>query len=428
MREYFLNSDFDLTLRGTKSLLETDEDTFIHEMAWHYIFAASPEDSIVLHRPLPKDFIEFLNSKKIVLPQMTLHPSIRSEATFSPFGWNSYTANRNLLYHEQASHPTLEIIERANSRVFSQTLEQAWAEEDSMPWSREQNGGVFETLEALETFLENKEQPSSKSSPKSWMVKGNHGHAGTANRHIATGLLNREDHKWLSLIFGEHGSIALEPWHDRIMDMSANFQVEPGGGISEFRGHQLFNSRDGTFLGVKLFPNRKPPEPWNPVLEAAAQRLGLALDSISYFGPVSMDAYVWQSPSGVHGPQGPQLRSLVDINARQSMALPIHGIGRQLPGKTLLWIWMKPRKVSLPQNYAELDAQLGPAAFDPKTKTGILALSPIWTENITQPEKKGRSTMAKPSTAKRIGFLFSADGENELDDLRQQFARVLGKH
>ena len=138
------------------------------------------------------------------------------------------------------------------------------------------------------------------------------------------------------------------------------------------------------------------------------EKLALALDRIGYFGPVSMDAYVWRSE------QGPQLRPLVDVNARHSMALPIHGLGQRLPGKTLLWTWMKPRKILLPDSYAQLDQKLGKWAFHPDTQSGILPISPIWLSD-------------SKATAKRIGFLFSADGEEELAAMRLGFIAALGK-
>jgi hypothetical protein len=406
-REYFLNADFDPTLRGDASLLETTAGTFLHEMAWHYLFAAGESDSVVIHQPLPQNFIDYISRKEIALPRTILHPEYSPNSQFTPFGWNDYTIRRLAIYSKNLQHPPIETIKLANSRVFHQGLEKRWVEEDGLPWSMDEEGGIFATWASLEKFLH--EHPR----PKGWMLKGNHGHAGTANRHIPAGPLNATDQKNLALILVEHGKVALEPWHERVLDMSANFWVDPGGAISDFRGHELFNSRDGTFLGVKLIPNRQAPSPWDEGLRITGDRLGKALADIGYFGPVSMDAYVWQSQ------QGPQLRPLVDINARYSMALPIHGLGRRLPGKTLLWIWMKPRKLRLPDptgknDYEALDASLGKNAFSPASQTGILATSPVWNTDHRNP-------------VKRIGFLISADGEDQLAYLRQAFALALGR-
>jgi hypothetical protein len=190
--------------------------------------------------------------------------------------------------------------------------------------------------------------------------------------------------------------------------MSVNFRVGKHGALSDFRGHVLLNSRDGAFLGVKILSTRRPPEPWDIALEAASGELAKALDALGYFGPVGVDAYVWNSP------QGPRLRPLVDLNARLSMALPAHGLADRLPGKTLLWMWSKPRKLDLPWDYAAFDARLGAHAFDAETRTGILAVSPLSLPDGT----------ARP---KRVGFLFSADDEDGLSVLQAGFAKALGR-
>ena len=406
MREYFLNADFDLTLRGGTSLLETSDATFVHEMAWHFLFAGGKEDSVVLYQPLPPEFLAYLGGKALALPHMSLHPGHTPSAEFTPFGWNAFTEARRSLYVGQPPYPSLAAVKTANSRAFSHALERSWAEADGVPWRRSEHGDLFQSWSVLEKFL--LENPR----PGAWFAKGDHGHAGTGNRRISERSINGEEQKVVQRLLADHGQVVLEPWQDRIMDMSANFTVEPGGRVKDFCGHELHNSQDGAFLGVKIFPNRRPPAPWDARLESAAAKLGKALDGIGYFGPVSMDAYVWQSPAG------PQLRSLVDVNARYSMALPAHGLASRLPGKLLLWTWTKPRKLSLPADYVELDARLGQWAFSSATQTGILAASPIW-----HAFEKGKEN----GKAKRVGFLFSANNEEEFTAMRQAFASVLGR-
>jgi hypothetical protein len=158
-----------------------------------------------------------------------------------------------------------------------------------------------------------------------------------------------------------------------------------------------------------------PPEPWAGELQASARVAAEALDGIGYFGPVSIDAYVFASP------EGPRLRPLVDINARHSMALPAHGLAERLPGKTLLWTWSKPRKLRLPEDYRALDERLGQLAFKRETGTGILATSPICLGTAV---RRHAGDAVRP---KRVGFLFSADDAKGLDRLRGGFAAALGR-
>lgn len=410
-REFYLNADFDLTLRGAPSVLDGNSPTFVHEMSQHFIFAPSKRDSMILNAPLPADFLEYLTDKGMELPEMRIHPNHNPSALFTPFGWNPHTETLNRRYANPAQHPTLEAVRVANSRVFSHAFERKAALESGSEnlgaLQGEPVGGLFDSLTALETHIQ--ENPSALG----WVAKGNHGHAGTANRRLRTLTLGEEDHLGLEILFEENQWVALEPWQDRLQDMSVNFQVDAAGNIHTLRGHELINSKDGAFLGVRINPSGQPPEEWHGALESAATRLGRALHDIGYFGPVSMDAYAWKSPAH----PAPILRPWVDINARLSMALPAHGIASRLPNRHLIWIWTKPRKLQVPSTYSGLMECLGPLDFDPKSGTGILAVSPI---HLGSP---GAGTV-KP---KRIGFLFSARDEEELVRLRTGFQGAMGR-
>lgn len=401
-REFYLNADFDPTLRGAPSLLDTGDSTYLHEMSWHYLFAAGAGDSLIVHRELPGDFQDYLKSKSLALPRLVLHPSFTPTSLFAPFGWNTHALGLAARYAAPPSHPDPRIVRIANSRAFNLEVEREWSGPDAQ-------GRLFQSVEALEKFL------SARDEPLGWVVKGDHGHAGTANRRVPSGPLEEGDRASLAALLAGHGQVVLEPWHERLLDISVGFTVGKAGLIGGFRGHVLLNSRDGAFMGVKILPGRRPPEPWDQALEASAEELGKSLDSLGYFGPVGMDAYVWNSS------RGPRLRPLVDINARNSMSLPAHGLADRLPGKTLLWMWSKPRKLDLPAGYAEFDARLGGLAFDPATREGILAVSPLAYGNGSP---SPGSALVRP---KRVGFLFSAGDDAGLEALQSGFSGAMGR-
>ncbi|MDB5049769.1 MAG: hypothetical protein JWO30_2840 [Fibrobacteres bacterium] len=408
--EFYLNSDFDLSLRGRPSLLESPDPTFVHEMAWHFLFAGGKSDSLIVHRPLPGDFLAYLAEKGLALPRIVVHPDYSAQSVFTPFGWNAHAEGLAERYAGQPAHPDSAAVKTANSRVFSL----AWERECAGAEPPGGYGSLFVSLPELEDFLHGRAEP------EGWVVKGNHGHAGTANRRVPSGPLAEVDRQALAQLLEEHGCVVAEPWQQRLMDMSVNFSVEKGGALKAFRGHQLLNSRDGAFLGVKILPTRMPPEPWSRDLRASASALAKALDAIGYFGPVSVDAYVFSSPAG------PRLRPTVDINARHSMALPAHGLADRLPGKTLLWMWSKPRKLDLPGDYRSFDARLGAHAFRRDTGTGILAVSPLALEapGGTGPVAASKGQALRP---KRVGILFSAEDEEGLARLQSGFSRAMGR-
>ena len=401
MREYYGNFDFDRTLRGGPSALEGPGFTFIHEMSAHYLFAGEASDSLVLHSPLPADFLEYIEGKRLGLPNLTLHPAVKPDAVFTPFGWNTHAEARNRLYRSTSPHPSLEAIRSANSRQFSRSLEMQGG-----VGVKGDMGGLFDSLEALRNFL------SRYPLPLGWVAKANYGQAGTGNLRLLPGVFGEAESRAVEKLILENRYISLEPWHERIIDLAVNFEVSPDGGVRHLRGHTLLNSRDGTFLGISISPAKSgrppgPPEPWREGLENQANKLASALRNIGYFGPVGMDAYVWKSP------EGPKLRPMVDVNARLSMAMQAHGLARRLPDRHVRWEWMNPKKLHPEASYAELEKRLAPHAFDPASGNGILITSPM--------------RMLSRARPRRLGVLFSGDGEEELIRLRAHFRNKLGK-
>ena len=414
-REYYLNADFDASLRGKPTLLETRDSTYVHEMAWHYLFAAGGEDSLILHTPLPGDFLAYIAEKGLALPSLIRHPDFSPDAEFLPFGWNAHAIALAGRYRATSPHPGPDAVRVANSRAFSLALEREWAGESAEPAggadprSLPEYGTLVDTLDGLDGFLR------AHADAGGWVAKGDHGHAGIANRRLPPGPLSQEDREAAGRLLEDHGRLVVEPWHERLLDMSVGFHVDRQGAVAGFRGHELLNSRDGAFLGVKIALDRHPPEPWRPALAASAERLARALHAVGYFGPVSADAYVYRTT------EGPRLRPLVDLNARQSMAQPAHGLALRLPGRILLWMWAKPRKLKLPDDYRALDEKLGECAFQSRTGTGVLAVSPMRRE-------PGRRSVSEGLRPGRISFAFIAADENELAHLQSGFSRALGRN
>lgn len=399
-REFYFNGDFDLTLRGAPTLLDGEDPTFVHEMANHFLFAAGKEDTFILRAPLLPDFLEYIASKHLNLPGTLVHPRHTPSAAFTPFGWNPHTVSLNSRYARPSPHPDLEAVRQANGRTFSHAFEAEMGQAC---------GTLVHSLEEVRAGM------AAHPSASGWVVKGEHGHAGTANRRLPSQELSDAERHDLEVLLAGNGRAVLEPWHERLVDMAMSFQVGPEGQVEDFRGHEMLTSSIGAFLGVKVAPDRLPPEPWRARLRAAAEALGRALAALGYRGPVSVDAYSHRTPEGV------ALRPCVDVNARLSMALPAHALSRRLPERILLWTWSKPKKLALPDAYAELRRRLGTADFDPESRSGILAVSPL---RVASPSFPSGGETFRP---KRVGFVFVARDEMELTRLRTHFHQSLGR-
>ena len=396
MREFFLNADFDLSLGGKPPLLVSAEATYAHEMAWHFPLAAEAGDTLIAHRPLPEGFLAYAGTKGLALPRIVVPPAFTAEAVFSPFGWNAQAIRMSMRYAKPPAFPDPAAVKTANSRAFALALEREEFPEGC-------GGRLFSDFASMAGFL------ATRSPAESWLAKGEHGYAGTANRRVPGGPLAALAIARLEPLFAEGARVVLEPWHDRELDMALLFEAAPGGKAEGFRGHTLINSRDGAFLGVEVAPDALPPAPWREGLLACAARLAPALAAIGYHGPVGVDAYVHRTPAG------PRFRPWVDINARLSMALPAHGLARRLPGRYVRWSWHKPRKLRMPESYADLDRRLGASAFSPEAGEGILAVSPLFRED---------DSGLRP---KRAGFALIARDRASLDRLQSAFAAALGR-
>ncbi|MBW8887484.1 MAG: hypothetical protein JF616_06965 [Fibrobacteres bacterium] len=411
MREYFVNTDFDASLGVANekgdvrvkriasqetSPMESPDNAYLREMPWHFMFAAQPDESVLLHQPLPPDFRTYMQAKGLVLPLTVRHPAFTPEAEFVPFGWNARAVALASRYARPPEVPDLAAVRTANARAFALDLEREWFPETC-------RGHLIGNVRALTDFL------AVRSPSEKWVVKGDHGYAGTANRRLAGGPLSEDDLRLVEPLFAAHGRVVLEPWDERSCDMAMLFRVTAQGTAEEFRGHGLRNSRDGAFLGVEVAPDRMPPAPWAHELREHSARLAGALSRLGYAGPVGVDAYVHRTPEGL------RLRSLVDINARLSMAMPAHGLAQRLPGRFIRWSWHKPRKLRMPASYDDLETRLGSAAFDPEKREGILAVSPLFREDGPD---------AKP---KRVGFALVAADASGLESLQSAFDLELGR-
>jgi len=85
---------------------------------------------------------------------------------------------------------------------------------------------------------------------------------------------------------------------------------------------------------------------------------------------VGVDVYAWQYGDDVC------FRPLVDLNARCSMAFPVHGLSRRFPDRAIL-ISQTPSSVPLPKSPDELRNRLGDLHFNPATKRGVFLITPL---------------------------------------------------
>ncbi len=146
--------------------------------------------------------------------------------------------------------------------------------------------------------------------------------------------------EWVAAVLDAQGAVVVEPWLDRVLDLSLQFDVAPDGRVStEVWGRFLTDGRGryrGAVLGDVL--RDQPPavrrllSEQGDRLAKVAWHLGPAMAARGFSGPAGIDALVYRvAGSGEGG--GPDvlgLKPLVELNPRVTMGRVARAIGRRV--------------------------------------------------------------------------------------------------
>jgi len=360
--EYEPNAEFDLSLRprwagpGRPSAAR-----WIDEFALQFLLAGGAEDSLRLPGELPGEFLESMERHRLVMPRSTVRPAVRSEQTFTPFGWNAAAIELGTAYAQPTAHPPLETVQRVNSRSFAAAVERRLVGSDY-------HVGEFDSVEGVVSALERADD-----APLGWLAKSNHGNAGLGNRRLRSRRLTEPDRRWLQGTLAEDDWVVLEPWCRRVVDLCVTFAVGLDGCPSGLAVHEIVNTSDGAFLGAVFEARPAVTAGWQPDLRRAADVVASGLAKEGYFGPVCVDSFVW-TDGGRR-----RLRPLADVNARRHMSMAARRLWLEWRGERVVyWRMFSRRKLKLPDHHRHLERELGRDDFDAKSRRGVLVASPLW--------------------------------------------------
>lgn len=148
---------------------------------------------------------------------------------------------------------------------------------------------------------------------------------------------------WVTRQLRTQGSVVVEPWRQRLVDLSLHATVRESGlrvdGITRF-----FTDASGQFRGVML--DRWTRGLPSDLLRWVHQEAGWVDESLrqaavaavagapGLHGPISVDAFIWR------GPETPVLRPLVELNPRPTFSRLGLGVQRQLvaPRASAAWL------------------------------------------------------------------------------------------
>ncbi len=146
-------------------------------------------------------------------------------------------------------------------------------------------------------------------------VKAPLGTSGRGAKRVQGGELTASTRGWIRRVLAEQGAVIVEPWRERLVDLSALLDVGPGG--ARLLGVTRFDTdARGQYLGARLGDPAADQEvaPWLPALGWAAERVGAELLAAGHRGLAGVDAMVFAHPDG-----GRRLKPLLEVNPRATM-------------------------------------------------------------------------------------------------------------
>lgn len=400
------NVDFDLGLaRRSPVTLDPRLAAVVEELSLHPWMGARPGDTLRAKRHFPDDFLGYLAGLGLERPSVVIEPDFTPSARLRPFGWNGSMADLNQRYRRPASHPALETVARVNGRRFARDLETKLG--TTLP------GGVVKDVTEVTEVLAGNEWPE-----PGWVLKPEHGHSGIGMRRLESPGLEDAARAQLGAAFrdGEDAMI-LEPWLERVLDLTLSFRLRPGGAIDGLELHETEISHQGSFIGLWLDDRAAWRPTWGERLGRLAPAIGAALAREEYHGPVGVDAFVARSPATPCGAGSEWLRPLSDLNARESMTGPVREFRRRyLPDRVVHWRFYSRRRMELPQTMEAWREGVGVDAFDPSTRTGAL---------LTTPLASSRDESLTPS--RKIGVLFAGMDRADVEERTARFRARFGR-
>ncbi|MEE3259925.1 MAG: DUF455 family protein [Candidatus Latescibacterota bacterium] len=189
------------------------------------------------------------------------------------------------------------------------------------------------------------------------VIKAIYGSSGRDQIHCRDGQLREGQRGWLENILRQQGQVVVEPWLDKVVDLSLHFDVGATGemqvrgwtrfftdGRGQYRGTLVGHIVAGLDVEVKKFlygagrDARRLPKLGATLAEFLAGELFAA----GYRGPVGVDALVYRDGVDL------KLKPIVEINPRTTMGRVALGLRQRVnSARTALWVVLSRREVEV---------------------------------------------------------------------------------
>lgn len=298
---FFFNAGFDRKLSG-EGVPEKIQKA-IDSMALLLVPALPENSSIYSPLSVPSDFIDYLHSKGISTAQTTT--GTESFQTGEAWGADheavSFFKDKEIPY----SSPSLDIVAKVNSRLFSYTVSKALM--CGIP-----QAVLIKSMQELKDFTY---------AHKHSVLKPLFGNAGSgfvyigfeSNQHIASPLKPSIQQP-----------IVGEPWLQKTLDIATLLHISETGNIKIIGHHRNISNRAGTFYANVIMHSDPQIKPYRTQLDTLTTQIGKSLFSSGYWGPVGIDSLLYKNGNSE------KLTCGFDINARHPISSISYGIREKL--------------------------------------------------------------------------------------------------
>lgn len=351
---------------------ELEEDFQALPMLW-----CARDDAVLVRQKPSADFLRRLQSLGFAIPEFVEYgagglvdsPLVeRKVNALKPWGWSPDSAE--FLAPLVAGLPSNGIGPRWSAEVRS-LYAKSWSAARLREFLAEQEvdflggtevvgvacGTVEQVLSAVEKFRVAGFDPL--------VIKAIYGSSGRDQLHNRGGQFNDGQRGWLQKILKQQGQVVVEPWLDKVADLSLHFDVDATGNV-QVSGWTRFLTDDRgqyrwTFVGQIaagldleatkfLYGDGRDARRLPRLGEQLAKFLAGPLAAAGYCGPVGVDALVYRAGNEL------KLKPIVEINPRTTMGRVALGLQQMVnSARTAIWLVLSRREVAA-AGFADLTA------------------------------------------------------------------------
>lgn len=360
------------------------------------LFPAATEsnDSIISSVSVDSKFYNYLSENIGDCGKLINEEQINPDQNILFWGWDEFSSDFADKNHLRFSYPSVDIISKVNCREFC------------FLFNKKTQTGIPESNyctnnKELESVLINYQG-------KSIVIKPDYGSAGYGFIRSTDGVLSKEDRGAINSLFKKKHGIIIEPWLNRMADISSGFILSEKGKILKQWHHQTLCNYAGTFFANYVIKDDPLINKYKSTLEEAISSMAKELHSVGYFGPVGFDSFEYETEGGET-----KFAPAIEINARMNIGMIARSILNKVSfDKPSFFRFISRKRHKLPDNYKEFKDKLGDLTYDFQKQKGVILITPLRVDYGNGPMRTPRSALTV--TADTVEELWAMDEELRL--------------